>query len=101
LNIHDTQDVANVDDIIEYTLNTRLVMEASGTREESSYAPDALCANMSGLSPLGGYSQAYIHHVLAATQGNSASKGGNVNINETSVILDTLKSVIPHTLSAR
>jgi hypothetical protein len=89
VNIHDTQEVVNLDDIIEYTANTHVSMESSGDGEEL-YAPYTLLAHMPGQTSSGESAQAAICHVMAAKQGNGCRKGRSVKVNEASTTPDTL-----------
>jgi hypothetical protein len=89
VNIHDTQEVVNLDDIIEYTTNTHVSVENSGEGEEL-YAPDTPLAHMSGQTSCGESAQADIRHVLAAKQGNDSRKGRSVKVNEAYTTPDML-----------
>jgi hypothetical protein len=90
VNVHDTQEVVNVDNIIEYTANAHLSTETSGNGEESSYSLDASLAHISGITLAGGSPRAETCHVLAAKQGNSGRKGMSFKANQTSTTWNTL-----------
>lgn len=86
VNVHNTQEIVNVKDFIEYKANAYLDTDPSGNGEESSYSPDEILARMSGITPIGGSSQAGICHVLAAKQGNSGRNGRTFGINNSGYI---------------
>jgi hypothetical protein len=89
VNVHDLHDHVNLDDIIEYTVNTHLV-DSSGDEEGHNPSADTLLAYMSGRSVPDGSTPGDIRQVLAAKQGGNKPRGKNVKVNETSTTPDTL-----------
>jgi hypothetical protein len=90
VNAHLLEDHVNLDDIIEYTINTHLVHEV-GNEIDTNKQPDMLLAHMSGQLPsANGTSPGDIRHVLAAKRGYVHKKGSLVKVNEASTNTDTL-----------
>jgi hypothetical protein len=92
VNLHDTQEVVNLDDIIEYIANTHLVhSDDHGTSARTEESTDTLLAHMAGRVSTG-TSPGDIRNVLAAKQ-RPNGKGRSVKVNEASTAPDTFSSV--------
>ena len=90
VNVHEQNDVVNIDDIIEYTANAHVSSCLDQDIDEAtSNAPDTLLAHMAGRTP-SGESAGDIRKVLAAKQTGSGNKNKNLKANETVSVPDTL-----------
>ena len=90
VNFHDTQDVVNLDDIIEYITNSHVLSEDTPASEgELDTAPDSLLAHMAGRTS-SGTSPGDIRKVLAAKQGPAAKKNKSIKANESSIAPETV-----------
>ena len=92
VNIHDTRDVVNLDDILEYTASAHVTMGSTEIGEESSYTPDLLLAHMSGRTSSNEISPGDIRHVMASKQNPKDRKSNSrqFKVNETTTTPDTL-----------
>jgi hypothetical protein len=82
VNAHILEDHVNLDDIIEYTINSHLEHEVSN-EVDTTKQPDIFLAHMSWQVPSpSGTSPGDIRHVLASKQGNIQQKGNSVKVNE-------------------
>jgi hypothetical protein len=64
----------NIDDIIEYTVNTHLLDDSSSNGKDSAISPDAFLAHMSGHTASSGLPPGYIRQALAAKQGQAQNR---------------------------
>jgi hypothetical protein len=88
VNLHDTQEVANLDEIIEYTANTHVVCsDGHGIDAHNEESTDILLAHMAGRVSAG-TSPGDIWNILAAKQ-RPTGKGRSVKLNEASMAPDT------------
>lgn len=92
VNTHDTRDVVNLDDILEYTASAHVTMGSTEIGEESSFTPDLLLAHMSGRTSSNELSPGDIRHVMASKQNPKDRKSNSrqFKVNETTTTPDTL-----------
>jgi Reverse transcriptase (RNA-dependent DNA polymerase) len=84
VNAHDTQEVVNLDDIIEYMINTHVLSTETDVAEAATTATsDTLLAHMAGRSSTG-TSPGDIRKVLASKQGPT-NKNKTIKSNETAL----------------
>jgi hypothetical protein len=90
VNAHLLEDHVNLDDIIEYTVNTHLLHEVSN-EFDTTKQPDMLLPHKSGQSPSpNGTLPGDIRHVIAGKQSHVHKKGNSVKVNKGSTNPDTL-----------
>jgi hypothetical protein len=90
VNFHDQSDTVNIDDIIDYTVNTHETHDRSDTSDDQDKHPDdTLLAYMAGRTP-NGSSPGDIRKVLTSNQ-RPANKAIKTKVNSTELVPETIQ----------